>query len=223
MLRSRIHGAAMFASLALLATGCDQPPTQPNFTDVSAALDARGGGGGGGGGGKPGGDAPSASTVINFRDAATDNILSDGNTSYEDGNCGVLADFSLNDARLDPDANFKGKTAKTCGTPRTLVFVWDTPADGGATKATREDGIFMNIDGVETETGTDVLHMGQFNVCNRLVFNPDEFSGSDALLVTSNADGTWTVRTQPAPHDKGYCVGDGRLWHMPFELTIRRK
>lgn len=224
MSRFTFRSAALIASVTALALGCEEQITQPDVAAVSPQF-ARGDKGGG----KPDrgddGETVSPSTVVTFRDGASDNIRSDGLVSYEDGNCGVLADFSLTDARLDPDAGFKGKVAKTCGTSRFLLFEWDQPADGGNSKPTREDGIFMNIDGVETETGTNVRHMGQFNVCNRLVFN-SEFHGSDDLLVSrvvSGADTSWTVRTQPYPNDKGYCVGDGRLWHMPFELTIRRK
>lgn len=185
--------------------------------------------GGGGGGGEP-----SPSTVVTFADRAGDNIRSDLGGSYTDGTCGVVADFNLTDARLDPDGQYKGKDKRKCGDPRALTFEWDQPDDDGATKATRVDGIFMNIDGVESETGVDILHNGQFNLCNRLIFNPDD-SGepnnrSDRLLVSFDdggnadpADDTWTVRTQASPNDKGYCVGDGRLWHMPFEMTIQRK
>lgn len=175
------------------------------------------------------------STVTTFSDRTGDKILSDGRT-YADGECGVLSDFNLGDARLDPDATYSGKMKKTCPDgSRTLTFVWDTPTDGGDSKPARTDGIFLNIDAVETETGTGVLHHGQFNVCGRLLFNPDDaFSpdnGSDRLLVSYDDagspenpfDDSWTVETRPYPNDKGFCEGDGRLWHMPFEFVVRRR
>ena len=225
---------------ALFAWACSELPTERDAGAVDATADAKppwaGGGGGGGGGGDGDGGQTDVSTIVAFSDRAADNILSDGSGAYVDGDCGVLADFNLTDARLDPDANFKGKVKKTCAEgPRTLTFVWDDPDDGGDPKPDRTEGIFMNIDAVETETGTDVPHIGQFNVCNRLIFNPDDpgipNNGSDLLLVTFDDGGTagdpsddlWTVRTQAYPNDKGYCEGDGRLWHMTFELTIRRQ
>jgi len=216
-----------------LWTACDATaPSSESGNPLAPEFSHKPGHGGGGGGG--GGGEPSPSTVVTFADRAGDNIRSDLGGSYTDGTCGVVADFNLTDARLDPDGQYRGKDKRKCGDPRTLTFEWDQPADGGATKATRVDGIFMNIDGVETETGVDVLHNGQFNLCNRLVFNPDDGgvpnNGSDHLLVSFDdggnadpADDTWTVRTQPAPNDKGYCVGDGRLWHMSFEMTVQRK
>ncbi|MFQ5680350.1 MAG: hypothetical protein ACE5HP_12935 [Gemmatimonadota bacterium] len=215
----------------LLWVGCDATPSALE-TDGPLAPGSQFAKGGKKG---PPGGGTTASTIVSFSNRAGDNIRSDGRGSYADGVCGVLADFNLTDARLDPDASrIKRKQKSTCGDPRALVFEWDQPDDGGPTKATRVDGIFMNVDQVETETGTNVPHIGQFNVCNRLIFNPDDPfvgpTGSDSLLVSFNdqgnadpADDTWTVRTQPFPNDKGFCVGDGRLWHMPFELTIRRK
>ncbi|MFQ5680349.1 MAG: hypothetical protein ACE5HP_12930 [Gemmatimonadota bacterium] len=184
-----------------------------------------------------------------FRDTQGDKITSDGRTdvpqgpAYVDGVCGVAANVgNFDDARLDPDASpIKGKEKSTCGNPRALRFVFDDPADGGAPKATRVDGIFMNIDGVQTVTSaTEVERKGQFNLCNRLVFNPDDPSvgpnGSDRLLVRRESDGgtpadpsddVWIVRTKTVDDDGdgvvddlGFCVGDRRLYHMPFELRI---
>lgn len=184
-------------------------------------------------------------TVTSLRDGATDNIRSDAELrsdaqyagpTYTDGACGVMSNLgNLNDARMDPDAAYSGKKLeRSCGRARVLIFEWDQPADGGLTKPTRVDGIFSNIDHVLTVTGADERRKGQFNVCSRLIFNPDDRdipnNGSDLLLVSFDdkgdadpANDEWTVRTQPYPTDKGYCEGDGRLWHMPFQLTIRRK
>ncbi len=218
-----------------LWTACDATaPSSDSSNPLAPEFSHKPGHNPGGGGGGGGGGEPSPSTVVTFADRAGDNIRSDLGGSYTDGTCGVVADFNLTDARLDPDGQYRGKDKRKCGDPRALVFEWDQPDDGGATKVTRVDGIFMNIDGVESETGVDMLHDGQFNVCNRLIFNPDDSgepnNGSNRLLVSFDdggnadpADDTWTVRTQPFPNDKGYCVGDDRLWHMPFELTVERK
>lgn len=225
------RASALLFTIGLFAWACTEVPTESRVATTEATADAKPPWAGGGGGGDGGGETSSATTV-SFSDRADDNILSDDRGDYIDGDCGVLADFNVTDARLDPDANYKGKAKRECPEgPRGLNFVWDDPVDGGSVKPDRLDGIFMNIDAVETETGVDVLHAGQFNVCNRLVFDPNEFPGSDALLVSFDDGGTpsdesddsWTVRTQAGGNDVGYCVGDGRYWHMPLELTIRRK
>jgi hypothetical protein len=193
----------------------------------------------------PGQIPPGDPAVITFLDEAGHKIVSDNELrsdaqysgpDYEDGVCGVTADLgNFDDARLNPDGDYRnGKDRKTCGDARFLTFIFDAPFDGGPPKDNRSDGIFMNIDHVRTETGTNVEHFGQFNLCTRLIFSPndkyDPGNGSDLLLVsfddkgnTDPADDEWTVRTKDFPNDKGYCVGDGRLWHMPFELKIRLK
>ncbi len=184
-------------------------------------------------------------TIVTFRDTPTDNIRSDAELrsdplyhgpDYEDAVCAVVADLgSFSDARLDPDAGPKKRFQKDCGEARALIFEWDDPDDGGAPKATRIDGIFSNIDHVLTVApNATEYRMGQFNLCGRLIFNPLDpaapNNGSDLLRVTFNAgvaadpwDDEWVVETQAYPEDKGYCQGDGRLWHMPFRMTIRRK
>lgn len=186
-------------------------------------------------------------TIVTFRDAPSDNIRGDAELrggdglwtgpQYESGVCGVGADLgNLNDAKLDPDAGHRGKKMeRECGSARVMVFEWDQPVGGGPHKPTRVDGIFSNIHHVLTVlSGTMVLRKGQFNLCSRLIFNPDDpwipDNGSDLLLVSFDDKGDadllndeWSVRTQDYPSDKGYCEGDGRLWHMPFQMTIRRK
>jgi hypothetical protein len=65
-----------------------------------------------------------------------------------------------------------------------------------------------------------------------LFFDPENSTsaGSDWLLVSFDeglpgdpADDEWTVRTQDPPNDKAQCTEDGRVFHMPFEMTIRWK
>lgn len=213
---------------------------------VGVQAHHRPGHGGGPGGGDDGADGAFA-TIVTFRDASTDNIRSDAELragdplysgpEYEDDVCGAWANLgNFDDARMDPDRNYKkGKHQRTCGDARVLIFEWDQPGDGGDPKPTRVDGIFSNIDQVLTvPAGATELRHGQFNLCSRLIFNPQDASipnnGSDSLLVSFDDKGTtdllddaWTVETQPAPNDKGYCEADGRLWHMPFQMTIQRK
>lgn len=186
-----------------------------------------------------------APTIVTLRDAPSDNIRSDDEVRddpkyagppYEDGVCGVWSDVgSAQDARLSPRGRWTGRYKKSCGETRKLVFEFDAPDDLATPKATVVDAIPMNIDDVTTvPNGATELRLGQFNLCDRLLFNPDDSwspdNGSDLLLVTfdehdpaTDADDEWIVETQPFPNDKGYCDDDGRLWHMPFRLIIRGK
>ncbi len=181
--------------------------------------------------------------VITFHDAVGHKIVSDGRGEYVDGVCGVMADIgNFDDARLDPDADpIKGKERKTCGDARLLTFIFDAPADGGAPKDNRSDGIFMSVDDVLTVLdGTSALRTGQFNLCGRLIFNPDDeyapANGSDLLQVEYAAgdpadptDDIWTVSNDTDTDgdgvidDLGFCEGDGRLYHMSFSVEIRMK
>ena len=45
-------------------------------------------------------------------------------------------------------------------------------------------------------------------------------SGADSVIVTRTSPNTWTAQTQPYPNDKALCVGDGKLYHVPVQLTI---
>ena len=105
----------------------------------------------------------------------------------------------------------------------------DEPVDGGSGLPRIEDGVFSNIDHVLTVTGTDERRWGVFNApepCGQLFFDPanPNGAGSDSLRVDfDEANDVWTVRTQDSPNDKARCSEDGRLFHMPFEMTIRRQ
>ena len=157
---------------------------------------------------------------VTFRDAATDNIQSDGrfSSAYSNGVCGVSATFNLLDLRLAPQQNpITGKNRATCGAPRFIALVFHDPdglPDGTAN--------FLNVDGVQTVTadsGTVERH-AQFNgTCSRVVFNPDEFSGTVRVLVTRVATDTWMVEASQTA--SAYCVGRGKLYVLPFKITIK--
>ena len=231
-----------FPVLVIAAAGawmlaCDNAPTQ-NQPDVAPQFHHRpghGGGGGGDGGDSGGEEFP---IIAVFSDDLSFKIRSDGRGPYVDGKCGVTGDLgNFDDLRLGAAARLAGKDRKDpdcdadgdgTGEPRTLIFDWPD-------KPLRNDKFFMNTDQVSTVVGgATELRSGQFTVCNRLVFNPDdsEFpgNGSDLLEVTFDEgdpadpnDDAWTVRTQDGGNDKGFCVGDGVLRHMPFSVRITRK
>lgn len=215
------------ATACLFALACDEGPTEKAAGPLGPEF-AKGGKPGSGGG------TGSFPITAEFGDLVADNIRSDGGGPYVDGVCGVAGSLGNLDDLILSASDLKGRDKKNCGAARTLIFDWNDPDDDGALKPPRDDRFFMNIDGVATVTGIDELRKGQFNVCNRLVFDPNDESvgpnGSDLLLVSFDDQGDgdpandeWTVSTQVPPNDKGFCVGDGRLWHMPFSLTVRRK
>jgi hypothetical protein len=157
---------------------------------------------------------------VAFRDAQTDNVTSDGRFggAYTNGQCGVSATFNLLDLRLATQQNpITGKDKAACGDPRSIELAFHDP-DG------LPDGTsnFLNVDHVQTVTadsGTVERH-AQFNgTCSRVVFNPDEFSATSRVLVTRVAADTWTVE---APQTAtAYCVGRGKLYVLPFQITIK--
>jgi hypothetical protein len=194
---------SMLVALSFLAGACTDVP------HVSGPLEA---------GNNPPPADPRVS--VTFRDAGTDNIRSDGRFggAYGDGACGVAATFNLLDLRLATQQNpIMGKNKATCGAPRVIALTFhdsDGLPDGTAN--------FLNVDHVQTVTadsGTVERH-AQFNgTCSRVVFNPDEFPGTSRVLVTRVAADTWTVE---APQTAtAYCVGRGKLYVLPFQITIK--
>lgn len=215
----RICFPALGAVLAVLAVACTEGPTgsTPDAQDPSLATAT---------GGKPSGDPP---IVITFRDGAGDNIRSDGRGpsggSYEDGVCGVQATFNGTDARLKPDfRTISPKEATACGgrQPRSVKVTLDgTTYDGGFFKV-NEVELVTEADGTVLRTAKVVAGAG----CGDLRFNPGLGPNSDFLLVTKNADGTWTVATQPAPNDVAVCLVNlepRAYYHLPFAATVRLK
>jgi hypothetical protein len=64
-----------------------------------------------------------------------------------------------------------------------------------------------------------------------LVLNTGVLTGADDVVVYRNSPDTWTVVTMPDEidpvtgqtihHDKAYCRGNGRLYHMPLSFVIK--
>jgi len=165
----------------------------------------------GGGGGPP---APDYYPItVTFDDGPGYRIRSDAERrddltdfSYVDGECGVWANIgNFDDARLDPDRDYKGKLSRTCGDPRVLVFDFEDP------RPDRADGIFMSIDGLYAMHDGDTARVeAQFNVCNTLVFpTVQAVRTGSSWLVTAEGDDAYAD-----------CSGDGSHHNMPFKLTI---
>jgi hypothetical protein len=65
----------------------------------------------------------------------------------------------------------------------------------------------------------------------RPVLNTGEFAGADDVTVHRDAADTWTITSQPDEtdpvsgqtihHDKAYCKGNGKLYHMPVHFSIK--
>ena len=154
--------------------------------------------------------------TVTFADGAGDQIRSDAELrpdltdyAYADGECGVWANIgNFDDARLDPDRDYKRKDARTCGDPRVLVFEFD---DG---RPDRYFGAFMNVNGLCAMAIGEVRDTtyAQFNVCNTL--------GFEDVRAERTSESTWTVSTDGASGAAATCSGDGSSHTMPFALTI---
>ena len=194
---------------------------------------------------RPGAQDPRATFEYSTTDAAfkirSDHraLSFDGSASiYDDGVCGVNAKIfatGSGDAVMDPDEGYvAGRDQGRCGPARTVTIIFDQPADGGPLRANpvATGGFFHNFNelwhmpiGLEQET------QGGFNGagCNVLRFRPDPgrtgnaYPGSDKLLAIRLDANTWRVRTKPFPDNKAWCDTEARLYHLPFELTVRAK
>ena len=226
-MRSHLSLAA-FAALALAACGerSPAPVAGPSFA-------------------RPGADDPRATLEYPTDDAALKirsdhRVLSlDGLTSiYDDGACGVYAKIfagGSGDAVMDPDADYvAGRDQGRCGAARSVTVIFDQPADGGPLRANpvTTGGYFHNVNelwqmaiGVEVETQGGLNGAG----CNVLRFRPDPgrsgnaYPGSDKLLALRLDATTWRVRTKPFPDNQAWCDAEQRLYHLPFQLTVRAK
>lgn len=207
--------SALGAALAILAAACTEGPTDSASELQGPLLRPTGG---------PPADPP---IIITFRDDAGDNIRSDGRGpsggSYENGVCGVQANFNGTDARLKPDASkIRPKDEAACGgrSPRSVKFTLDGVTQDGSFFKVNEVELVTEADGTVPRTVKAVV-----GDCD-LRFNPALDSGTDFVLVRKNPDGTWTVATQPAPNDVAVCfvnlVPRG-YFHLPFAATVRLK
>lgn len=155
---------------------------------------------------------------VRFADRPTDQIRSDAELrpdladhAYVDGDCGVWANIgNFDDARFDPDRDWKRKLAGDCGSERLIVFEFDPPRE----PARAEAGAFMSVEDICTmgigETRTDTP--AQFNLCNTLNFDA-------GVVVERNSATVWTVTTDGTAAE-ATCSGDGSTHTMPFQLTI---
>lgn len=194
---------------------------------------------------RPGAEDPRATFEYSTADAAfkirSDHraLSFDASASiYDDGACGVNAKIFASgsgDAVMDPDEDYvAGRDRTRCGAARSVTVIFDQPADGGPLRANpvATGGYFHVFNelwqmpiGVELETQGGLNGAG----CNVLRFRPDPgrtgnaYPGSDKLLALRLDANTWRVRTKPFPDNKAWCDTEGRLYHLPFELTVRAK
>jgi hypothetical protein len=157
--------------------------------------------------------------AVTFADRDGDQVRSDaelrpelGDHAYVDGDCGVWGNIgNFDDARMDPDREWKRKLARTCDRERVIVFEFDEPR----VPARAEVGAFMSVEDICTMSVGDEPRTGvpaQFNVCNVLSFDAGvRVERTDASTWIVSTDGTDAAAT---------CLGDGSTHTMPFELTI---
>ena len=221
---------------ALLGVACTEgPPT--SVPDGDAPRFSHKPGHDPDGGGMPEGDP---SITLEFVDDAANNIQSDARGQDVDGECGVQATFNLTDARLDPAAKkIHPRDAGVCGgrDARKVRVAFTDRMDGSPPNGqdgNTVDAGFFKVNEVEQVTEADgtvartvVVHGPGCALGVR--FNPNLDAESDAVEVTKNADGTWTVRTKPFPDNVAVCLPDEgapnppprSYYHMPFEVTVQ--
>ena len=72
---------------------------------------------------------------------------------------------------------------------------------------------------------------GSGGLAFRFLLNTGGYAGADDVVVYRNAADTWTVSSMPdevdpvtgqtVHHDKAYCRGNGKLYHMPLHFVIK--
>ena len=238
----------LIAAIAFLAAACtDGTPT--SVTDASAPNFGHkpNHNPGGDGGDPPAGDPP---ITVTFLNEANSNVRSDNRGPYVDGECGVMATFNLQDARLVPDnRKIKPNDAGNCGgrDPRFVAFEFrseDLVAGSPRREELEDTGVRaahgFKVNEVELVTGTDqpraaVVHGPGCAHSLRFSSNRTDQDGlniavNDVLVTYNDGNNTWTVRAEP-PNDVAVCIPDEdrkdppprTYWHMPFEVTVALK
>ncbi len=224
-MRQLLPSAALIAAVGFLAIACTDAPTDLP-ADVSGPQFAKGGGKG-----PPPSSDPSI--TVEFSDGAGDNITSDTRGSYVDGVCNVDATFNVTDARLSLKGKISKKDRAACGDPRFYNVAFTDPVGGiqpGGRDGSTVGAFFFIVDGVELVEGTvpQTAAIGGAGCAHNLVFNPGQDPQSDAVEVTKNDGGTWTVKTRPSPDNVAVCIPDEEkakagprsYYHMPFSVTV---
>ena len=218
---------ALLTAICMLGIACSEGPT-----DSAAELTGPQLAKGGNKGPPPSGDKP---IRVTFQDRDGDNIRSDLSGPDETG-CNVVANFNLNDAILNLKGRIKKKDEATCGDPRFISVAFTdllTNSPPGSQDGNTVQGRFMNIDHVETVTGTDEVRAGGFQMpgCahgvrfNKAKHSTNQFTVND-VLVTLVAENEWRVESE-APH-VAVCIpdedkpqsGPRSYYHLPFSFTV---
>lgn len=133
-------------------------------------------------------------------------INPDGSTSA-DGSETVVAGVNLHPLEKAPDNGNPGSYVPIGTSQERVMHI------GDGTGAKCDDG-----------TGSGGLAF-------RILLNTGAFAGADDVVVYRNSADTWTVTSTPDEidpvtgqtihHDKAYCRGNGRLYHMPVNFVIK--
>lgn len=160
---------------------------------------------------------------VTLRDAAGDEIVSDGGGTYGTNECGD-ARFNLDDAIVRTQILSAGRARKaTCDADRSFVVSgFPASSPGGAVRPAR----FMSIEDIQSlPIGQPTMTTGGFQVegcALNLHFDPR--LGGSALLVTRLGPDMWTVTTRPAPDNAAVCLdsqGDPKfVLALDFGATV---
>ena len=161
------------------------------------------------------------------------NYVVNGSSAYAHNVCGMSTRIfyypsegsgSGDATAQSTNPKFKSGT-KTCPYPRT--FTWLYP-DGSKESAP----FFVNLHelahlGLDIPIGattTRAMNVQSGVRCNTIRFRAEKadgtYVGGDSLLVTRVDAQTFTVASQPAPHNKAYCDNTGELLNLNVRITL---
>jgi hypothetical protein len=168
--------------------------------------------------------------------ASDGQFVSGDQSVYAFGVCGVTATIFATTARSNSgDATMQTnnpayKDHRCASYPRKLLI------DYGDGTTPQWSTVFINLSDLQRDNDpADQIPVGasrlralhiQETRCSRLQWSTKLRDGTltdaDSVVVTRVSEDTWQVSTQPAPNDKAYCDGDGKLYHIPVHLTVVR-
>jgi len=172
-------------------------------------------------------------------------LESSGASRYLNGECGVSSTFfalpgGSGDATMSTGTN--GRCTRRIRLAYAAVNADGTTTDEGSLVTSsflnvRKLASFIPIGGDGRRTfafddgGTKCGTSGTAAIVFSAVLTDGTVTGADSVNVHRDASDTWTITTSPDEsdaltgqtihHDKAYCRGNGKLYHIPLRFSIR--
>jgi hypothetical protein len=164
-----------------------------------------------------------------------------GTSRYLAGECGVSSTFFVG---ASGDATMNTGSAGRC-IRRIRVTYARINADGSTTlEGSSSESSFMNVRQLEEyiPIGGDARRTYAFDDAAKCgsgtsgivfaeVLRDGTIAGGDQVNVHRDAADTWTISTLPDEidlvtgqtihHDKGFCKGNGQLYHIPLHFSVK--